>query len=309
MRSIAWIFVMAFWIAEQGAAQTPPQSEPEAETEPAAARAKADVAASNRAYEAAYAKGDADALIEFFTEDAEFTDDEGEVYSGREEIARAIRDGLRAHRGARLAIEPLSEHLLAPEILLESGLTTVTAPDGDVSSARYSAIFVQREGEWRIRQLTEAPIPDATASDRLEELSWLVGEWRESDPENGVDVDSQVRWARGGTFLTRSVTVRRDGAVTLEGWQIIGWDPIENRIRSWTFDSQGGFAEGAWTREGQRWLVRETGVRPDGSRTSADNIMAKLSPRRISWESINRTVDGEPRPNVPEIEAQRVESE
>jgi hypothetical protein len=94
--------------------------------------------------------------------------------------------------------------------------------------------------------------------------------------------------------------------VTLEGWQIIGWDPLEQRIRSWTFDTQGGYAEGKWTQEGQRWLVRENGVAPDGSRTGADNVMAKLSPSRMSWESMNRTVNGEPRPNVPRIEAQRV---
>jgi hypothetical protein len=55
----------------------------------------------------------------------------------------------------------------------------------------------------------------------------------------------------------------------MEGWQIIGWDPLEERIRSWTFDGEGGFGEGTWTREGDRWLLRETGVAPDGTRTSA----------------------------------------
>jgi hypothetical protein len=40
-------------------------------------------------------------------------------------------------------------------------------------------------------------------------------------------------WARGGNFITRNVTVKRGGETTLEGWQIIGWDPIEERIRSW----------------------------------------------------------------------------
>ena len=65
--------------------------------------------------------------------------------------------------------------------------------------------------------------------------------------------------------------------MTLEGWQIIGWDPIDERIRSWTFDSEGGFADGYFTREGSRWLLRETGVAPDGSRTGADNTITKIS--------------------------------
>ncbi|RFC48641.1 MAG: Ketosteroid isomerase-like protein [Verrucomicrobia bacterium] len=296
MKTITWIAAVVCWGVGWCAGQPP--AEPAAEV--------AEVAASNRAYEAAYAKGDADALIEFFTADAEFTDDEGLLHSGRTEIGEAIRNGLRANRGARLKIEPLSVHLLAPKILLENGLTTLTAEDGEKTSARYNAVFVHHDGRWRIRQLTEAQLPLETPRDRLAGLGWLVGEWRENDPENDLEVESQVRWARGGNFLTRSVTVRRAGEVTLEGWQIIGWDPLEQRIRSWTFDTQGGHAEGKWTQEGQRWLVRENGVAPDGSRTGADNVMAKLSPSRMSWESMNRTVNGEPRPNVPRIEAQRV---
>jgi hypothetical protein len=105
------------------------------------------------------------------------------------------------------------------------------------------------------------------------------------------------------------VTVKRGGETTLEGWQIIGWDPLEERVRSWTFDSEGGFAEGWWTHEGERWLVREVGVAPDGSRTGAENTISKLSPDRFAWESNNRTVDGEPQPGIGRIEINRVKGE
>jgi hypothetical protein len=67
----------------------------------------------------------------------------------------------------------------------------------------------------------------------------------------------------------------------VEGWQIIGWDPVEERIRSWTFDGEGGFAEGWWTREGDRWLLRETGITPDGSRTGAENTIRRIGSRSI----------------------------
>src|SRR4029077_16231986 len=117
----------------------------------------------------------------------------------------------------------------------------------------------------------ESPVPALTPRDRLSELEWLLGEWEDADKTNDVSVRSQYMWARGGNFLSRSVTVKRAGEVTLEGWQIIGWDPIEERLRSWTFDGGGGFSEGYFTRDGDRWLLRETGVAPDGSRTGADN--------------------------------------
>ena len=117
-------------------------------------------------------------------------------------------------------------------------------------------------------------MPMRTPHERLAELAWLVGHWEETDEAADLSVHSEYSWARGGNFLTRNVTVKRAGETTLEGWQIIGWDPVEERIRSWTFDGEGGFAAGWWTREGDRWLLRETGITPDGSRHDAWNQRA-----------------------------------
>ena len=119
-------------------------------------------------------------------------------------------------------------------------------------------------------------------------------------------ISSQYLWARGGNFLTRNVTVKRAGNVTLEGWQVIGWDPIQERLRSWTFDGEGGFSEGDFTRDGDRWLLRETGFAPDGSRTSGDSTITKVSADRFTWESNNRTLDGDPQPSIGRIEINRV---
>ena len=74
--------------------------------------------------------------------------------------------------------------------------------------------------------------------------------------------------------------------------------PIEERLRSWTFDDAGGYAEGYFTREGNRWLQREIGVTPDGGRTGADNTITKISADRFTWESNNRTLDGDPQPSI-----------
>ena len=100
--------------------------------------------------------------------------------------------------------------------------------------------------------------------------------------------------------------MKHGGNVTLEGWQIIGWDPIEERLRSWTFDGEGGFSEGYFTRDGDRWLLRETGVAPDGSRTGADNTFTKVSADKMTWDSNNRTLDGDPQPSIGRIDINRV---
>lgn len=267
---------------------------------------KAAVQANDRAYEAAYAKSDIKALADFFAEDAEFTTEEGRAYSGREAIAGILRAGLMANRGSKLAIATDTVRVLAPETVLQKGSTTVTDKSGETSSALFTAIHIKKDGKWKINQLIESPVPETTPGDRLAELAWLVGQWEESDKANDLTIHSLYAWARGRNFLTRTITVKRADEVTHEGWQIIGWDPLAERLRSWTFDGEGGYAEGYFTRDGDRWLLRETGVAPDGSRTAADNTITKLSADRLSWQSDNRTIDGDPQPSIGRVEINRV---
>ncbi|MGV3532292.1 MAG: YybH family protein [Chthoniobacteraceae bacterium] len=262
--------------------------------------------ANAREYEAAYAKADLKALANFYTDDAEYTAEDGTTASGRAGIEEALRTGLAANRGGKLAVEVGSVRTLAPEVISEKGATVVTSKSGEVSRSLYNAILVKKDGQWKISQLVESPEPVLTPGDRLAELAWLLGEWEESDKTNDLSVQSQYMWARGQNFLSRNVTVKRAGEVTLEGWQVIGWDPVEGRIRTWTFDGEGGFSEGTFTREGNRWLLRETGVAPDGSRTGWENTITKVSDDKFTLESHNRTLNGEPQPGIGRVEINRV---
>ncbi|HEY2572550.1 MAG TPA: nuclear transport factor 2 family protein [Verrucomicrobiaceae bacterium] len=267
---------------------------------------KAAVLANDHAYEEAYAKGDVKTLANFFAEDAEFTSEDGRTFRGRAEIEAGIRAGLSSNKGARLAITVDSVKVLSPEVVLEKGATSVTSKSGETSGALYTAIHQKKDGQWKIIQLIETPLPEVSPHDRLTELEWLVGKWQDADKGDDLSVQSEYSWARGENFLTRNVTVKRGGKVTLEGSQIIGWDPVEERIRTWSFDGEGGFSDGYFTRDGDRWLLRETGVAPDGSRTASDNTITKLSADRYTWESTNRSIDGEPQPSIGRIEINRV---
>lgn len=296
MKTIAPVISLAAALAHAALAQAPGDRSLE----------KAAVIANDRAYEAAYARGDAKALADFFAADADYTTDDGRTFSGREAIEDAIRAGLAANRGSKLAITADTVRVLGPETVLEKGSTTVTAKDGGTDRALYTAIHIKKDGKWKINQLIESPQPALEPHEHLEELAWLVGEWEEADKADDLTIHSQYQWARGGNFLTRNVTVKRAGVVTLEGWQVIGWDPVDEVIRSWTYDGEGGFSEGRFTRQGARWLLREAGFTPEGGRTTADNTITRISADRFTWESSNRTLDGDPQPGIGRIEINRV---
>ncbi|MGL4402004.1 MAG: SgcJ/EcaC family oxidoreductase [Luteolibacter sp.] len=267
------------------------------------------VAANDRAYEAAYAKGDTKAVLNFYTEDVSYTSEDGQVLEGRAALEASLSAAAAANKGAKLKIHLDSVKVLAPEVVVEKGSSTVISKNGDEASSLFTAVHVKKDGKWKISQLVETPAPVVTAGEHLSELEWLIGDWNEADKDAGVTVRSSYQAARGGNFITRNVTVKRGDEPVLEGWQIIGWNPVDESIRSWTFDNEGGFTDGRWTRDGQRWLVREIGYTSDGSRTTADNTLTKADPDRLFWESSNRTLDGEPQPGIGRIEINRVKGE
>ena len=141
----------------------------------------------------------------------------------------------------------------------------------------------------------------------LDELSWMVGKWLDQGDDATITTDCS--WTHNGKFLSRSFKFTTSGEVTLEGTQVIGWDPIEGQIRSWTFDSEGGFGTGRWIRDGDRWLVKTSFVRANGDRASAINVIAYVDQDTLRWQSTNREIAGELQPNIPEVTVIRQKTE
>lgn len=90
---------------------------------------------------------------------------------------------------------------------------------------------------------------------RIKDLSWMIGEW--TDTQAGKTTTNVCRWSRNRNFISRTFNVSENGQAVIEGTEIIGWDPAAEQIRSWTFDSKGGFVGGVWRRDEGEW-TKET---------------------------------------------------
>ena len=74
-----------------------------------------------------------------------------------------------------------------------------------------------------------------------------------------------------------------------------------NNSSRWVFDSDGGFGQGTWTRKNNRWFNHQSGVLPDGRKSSSVNIFTYLDDDTFALQSTNRMVDGELLPNIDEV--------
>ena len=80
-----------------------------------------------------------------------------------------------------------------------------------------------------------------------------------------------------GNFLLRQFTVKIAGQEAMSGTQRIGWDPVTGKLRAWIFDSEGGYGEGTWHRDGDSWVLKTTGVTADGQTASGTSIYTLVS--------------------------------
>jgi uncharacterized protein (TIGR02246 family) len=257
-----------------------------------------------RKYQEAFDRGDAKALANFYADDIDYIDQDGVETKGRAEMEKRFTEYFQASPGAKIAITIEELKRLTPDVQVDRGVATVTSTSGLANPTRYVALLAKKNDGWKICQLTETAALAPTASTQLEALKWLIGNWENKDA--GQTVESKVEWAGDENFLVRTFKVR--GEAETDGWEIVGWDPDRQQIHSWIFDSNGGFGESSWSYDGGHWLIRASNVLPNGSRSTVENVLTKNDYNQFTWESRNRTLDGESQPPVSEVVVHRTTS-
>ena len=261
---------------------------------------RAAILANDAAFTKAFNAGDAVALAATFTEDAEVVDEENLSLEGRAAIVERLTAYFTSTPGAKISLTNDSLKFLGAESALSRGRAKVILPDGgDAETTRFTVIFVKRDGKWLQANSRDERDETVTSEERLKALDWLVGDWVSESHDSLVSWSCD--WADNKSFLLLSFTVHLAGKPAMTGTQRIGWDPLHRQFRSWVFDSEGGYGEGHWSNEGERWLIKASGVQHDGRPASATQVLTRMNKDMIRWTSVDRTVAGKIVPDVVEF--------
>jgi uncharacterized protein (TIGR02246 family) len=255
---------------------------------------------TGKAYVEAFNRGDAAALADFWSPDAVYTNRiTGEQVVGRAAIAEQFKTLFAAQKDLKLAVDVESIRFLSPNVAVENGTARFAITKDDAEEVRYGAVYVKSGGKWLLDRVNDEEPDTATPYEQLKVLEWLVGRW--VDQDENVRIETECNWAKNQNFLVRSFTVEAGGQVDMSGMQVIGWDAAEKRIRSWTFDSDGGFAEAVWSKKGDQWFVSNKGVLADGTKATMVNVIKPVDADSFTWQTIERTVGGALLPNIAEV--------
>jgi uncharacterized protein (TIGR02246 family) len=257
-------------------------------------------------YVQAFNKMDLDAVSAMWAENGLHVDHEsGERTEGRGAIRSDLETVFQQRPGTRLVARVDRVRTILPNVATVEGQTTIFIPGADPSQSRFTATLVQQDAKWLLATIEEMPIPAASSpAEALNQLDWLVGRW--SDDSGEVRVDTTVRWAANRAFLVRSFAVSTAEGVAREGTQVIGWDPRSRQIRSWTFESDGSFGDGTWSKSGDDWLVKSTQTLADGRASSGTFVMSSVDENTLSVQLIGHEIDGLPIASNPPVQVVRV---
>lgn len=296
----------------QGPASTTPAAENTTATpsQPAAsdsAVSPAEQAAAEQAirgevaeFTKAFNAGDAKAAAGLFTADGEITAEDGTSHQGRDAIEREFASDFKEHPKATIKDEILSIRLVTPTMAVEEGnATVVNDPEQPPERSSYEAIHVKENGQWRMASARDLPGEQLSGVDELQQLHWLIGDWVDESPDSTVH--TSYRWSDDHHFIVSDFSANIQGQLAIQGTQRIGWDPVAKTIRSWAFDSEGGFLEGTWTRNDRQWIIENKGVTADGKTASSTSTLTHLHNHRMIWESHDRIVGGEKTPDLGPI--------
>lgn len=256
---------------------------------------------ADQAYVEAYNKHDAKALADAWSPEAVYLNRAtGAEVVGRAAIAEQFAASFKDQPEAKLDLRVESIQFISPNVAVEHGVAKIMTPKAEPEEINYNAVFVRREGKWLLDRVTEKADESAPSHyEQLKPLEWMIGRW--VDKDDNVDITTECQWTKNRSFITRSFTVATGGQISMSGMQIIGWDPDAKTIRSWTFDSDGGFAEATWTYKKDRWFIRNQGVLADGRKASMVNIIKQVDENSFTWQTIERTAGGELLPNIDEV--------
>ncbi len=256
-------------------------------------------------YVAAYNRGDAKAVAAHWSDTGEWISPSGERFQGRKAIEKEMVGLFAEDKGVRIEVLDPTIRLISPDAAVEEGAVREIHPNGPPSETMYIAVHVKKAGQWKLDTVRETDVPEApAANEQLQELAWLVGDWVDDSPD--VDSSVTVAWTKNKAFLNYSFKLSMaDSDDDLEGTQIVGWDPVAGTIRSWMFDSDGGFGEGTWSKHGDTWVVNFHQVLSDGRKASAINVYRIVDGNTFTWKSIGRKVGDEFLPNIDEVKMVR----
>lgn len=262
--------------------------------------ARESIESATRTFVEAFNNGDAATMASLWTKRGDFVADNGKRVFFQDRINAAAtvaaEQGQRSQKHSSLVMTINTIRFVTTDVASVDGTSIYqSSATAEPTHARYTAVWVHKDNQWRIDSLRENQVADSQHNAHLRELAWLVGEW--TDSLDNPRIQAQVRFSSDGNYLEREFKSELPGWGERTGTERIGWDAEMGQFRSWIFGHDGGFSQGIWTASERGWTIEFSGITADGRRTADQIEIIKIDNRAMELRSVDGTIDGQPLPD------------
>lgn len=243
---------------------------------------------------AAHQRHDAKAFAALFTPDGEYIDADETVLHGRKAITEEFATVFHDAPELSLKLDVVSVRSIGRSLLAADCTTQLQKSEQTPYVLGRCRIICVREADaWQIASLQEWDDVDHPVSHHTQvaRLDWMLGDWIGEGRHSQIHFS--CRWDESGNYLLREFSIDQADEKSLSGTQRIGYDPMNEHLKMWVFDSHGGFSEGCFHRDGDRWVVTTSGVTPDGQLAAATMSFQSIDDHRMICETTDRFVGGQ----------------
>lgn len=246
----------------------------------------------------AFNAGQADGVAAIFLPTGELIDEAGTTHSGREQVTDLLTGFFTNFPSAKMQLELESVRPITAQLAAVDMVRAITTADGaERAVSRSNLVFTQQDGAWLIATSRDVPAEnELSPHQHLQPLAWMVGDWVDEGGESLIQIHCD--WAKDQNYLLVEYLVKREGQEELSSQQRLGWDPVQEQVRSWVFDTDGGFGDGLWTKVGETWIVKSSAVMPDGTTGSATFVIEPQGKDRFIMRGLDRVLGDEVREDV-----------
>ena len=224
----------------------------------------------------------------------------GETSTGRQEILDYYKKEFAKNKDSKADVAVDSVDFEGPDNATIKGFLRVYTKEEPPTQSAFRAQLELEKGKWVFQDITDINLEPAPSNfEHLKPIDWLVGDW--TDKDENTEINFNLKWDKYKNFLIQRFTSKVLGQEQIEGQQIIGWDPVKKKIRSWVFDSDGGYGEGFWDNKDKSLFANMIYTLPDGRKASATLIYTKIDDRSYTFSAVGRDVDGEILPDIEPV--------
>jgi uncharacterized protein (TIGR02246 family) len=245
-------------------------------------------------------KADPKAIAAHWTSEGEYIGEDGTTISGRAALEKAYAEYVSKNAGNAVTFENSSIRFPSRDTgVVEGHMKLRRGKSGELVVSRCSILMAREDGKWLAAIVREWP-GDGTA---LIDLEWLIGSWVAK--REGLEASTTYEWTENKTFIRCQFSIKNEGKTTT-GMQMIGKDPATGQLRVWTYEAGGGIGEAVMGRDGKKWVQEARGVTADGNVLTATNILTPIDADSFTWQSVERSLNDEPLPDLAPIKVTRL---